>query len=200
MEGCLPAVSFEIMARILAGTDEMFVILRPLRRRATEERVAPRCVFLVEPRRIGRLQMKSRPARETPAPKPRPDWYARFTHRSAQVAGRPVTFLCALGLVVVWAVAGPFVGFDETWQMTINTITAILTFLIVFLIQSTQNRDTLALQVKLAELILHVRGAPKQLADAEDMSEHQLQRVHAHYKARARKRMQVAKRRKSRRR
>lgn len=144
--------------------------------------------------------MKSKPSRKPPAPRPRQDWYARFTHRGAQLAGRPITFLCALGLVIVWAATGPFVGFNETWQTAINTITAVLTFLIVFLIQSTQNRDTLALQVKLAELILRMPGAPNQLADAEDMSERQLQRVHTHYKARARERMRAVRRRKSRRR
>ena len=122
-------------------------------------------------------------------PVPRQDWFSAFSQRASRIAGKPATFLSAVGLVVGWALMGPFAGFSETWQLVINTSTTIVTFLMVFLIQSTQNRDTLALQVKLAELILHMPGAPDRLADAEDMSEKQLEHLHERYKARARGRM-----------
>jgi len=104
------------------------------------------------------------------------------------MAGRPTTFFAAVAVVVLWALTGPFVGFSEIWQLVINTATSIATFLMVFLIQNTQNRDTLALQVKLAEVLMHMPGAPKQIADAEDMSERQLDRLHEQYKSRARSR------------
>jgi low affinity Fe/Cu permease len=126
-------------------------------------------------------------------PVPRQDWFSAFAQKASRLAGKPATFLCAAGLVVGWAFTGPFVGFSETWQLVINTSTTIITFLMVFLIQNTQNRDTLALQVKLAELILHMPGAPDRIADAEDMSEHQLDRLHEKYKARARSRMRKGK-------
>ena len=122
-------------------------------------------------------------------PAPHQDWFSKFAQGASRVAGKPAGFLSAVGLVIGWALIGPFVGFSETWQLVINTATTIVTFLMVFLIQSSQNRDTLALQVKLAELILHMPGAPNQLADAEDMSEKQLEHLHERYKSRARGRM-----------
>jgi low affinity Fe/Cu permease len=122
-------------------------------------------------------------------PTPHQDWFSKFAQCASRVAGKPAAFLSAVGLVVGWALIGPFVGFSQTWQLVINTATTIVTFLMVFLIQSSQNRDTLALQVKLAELILHMPGAPNQLADAEDMSEKQLEHLHERYKSRARGRM-----------
>lgn len=138
---------------------------------------------------------KTNAAKRTSAPKPRQDWFSRFSHVVARLAGRPAAFIVAVSVVVIWAFAGPFFGFDDTWQNAINTITTIITFLMVFVIQSTQNRDTLAIQVKLAEIILHMRGAPKQLADAEEMSERQLEHVHEQYRARARQKMRAAGRR-----
>jgi low affinity Fe/Cu permease len=131
----------------------------------------------------------------TSIPVPRQDWFSWFAKSVADLAGKPAAFLSAVGLVIAWAVMGPFVGFSETWQLLINTATTIVTFLMVFLIQSTQNRDTLALQVKLAELILRMPGAPNQVADAEDMSEKQLERVHAHYQRRAHEQAKTAQRR-----
>ena len=126
-------------------------------------------------------------------PLPRQDWFSAFSQRASRLAGKPATFLCAAGLVVGWALTGPLVGFSEIWHLVINSTTTIITFLMVFLIQNTQNRDTLALQVKLAELILHMPGAPDRLADAEDMSERQLDRLHDQYKSRARSRMRKGK-------
>jgi low affinity Fe/Cu permease len=125
-------------------------------------------------------------ARPNVSRRPAQDWFSAFAQRTSRLAGKPATFLCAAGLVVGWALTGPLVGFSEIWQLVINTTTTIITFLMVFLIQNTQNRDTLALQVKLAELILHMPGAPDRLADAEDMSERQLDRLHDQYKSRAR--------------
>jgi len=127
-------------------------------------------------------------------PIPHQDWFSWFAHEGSRLAGKPAAFLSALGIVAGWAIMGPFVGFSETWQLFINTTTTIITFLMVFLIQSTQNRDTLALQVKLAELILHMPGAPNQIADAEDMSVKQLERLHEQYKTRARSKMRKAER------
>lgn len=143
---------------------------------------------------------KNGPARKSngkspKAPIPRKDWFSAFAQTISNVSGRPVTFFAAVALVLVWALSGPLFGFGETWQLVINTATTIVTFLMVFLIQSTQNRDTAAVQVKLAEILMHMPGAPKQLADAEDMSEKQLDRLHEHYKARAKEKAGSARRR-----
>lgn len=132
------------------------------------------------------------------APIPRKDWFSAFAHTISNFAGRPATFFAAMTLVFVWALSGPLFGFSETWQLVINTATTIITFLMVFLIQSTQNRDTAAIQVKLAEILLHMPGAPKELADAEDMSERQLDRLHEHYRARAKEKAGKSARRRAR--
>ena len=130
-------------------------------------------------------------------PLPKHGWFASLAQSASRLAGKPATFLTALGLVVLWGVSGPLFDFSQTWQLIINTTTTIITFLMVFLIQSSQNRDALAVQVKLAELILHMPGAPNRLADAEDMSEKQLDVLHEHYKATARGRSRKRSRRKA---
>jgi len=104
---------------------------------------------------------------------------------TAHFAGKPQAFAIACLLVLVWALTGPVFGYSDTWQLVINTSTTIVTFLMVFLIQHTQNRDTLALQLKLAELIIVVQGAENRLATAEDMSEEDLKRLHEAYRRRA---------------
>jgi low affinity Fe/Cu permease len=104
---------------------------------------------------------------------------------TAHYAGHPLAFLTAAGLVIVWALTGPLFGFSDTWQLVINTSTTIVTFLMVFLIQHTQNRDTLAIQLKLAELIIAVQDAENKLAVAEDLSEDELERLHDQYRSRA---------------
>jgi low affinity Fe/Cu permease len=86
---------------------------------------------------------------------------------------------------VIWAASGPFFGYSDTWQLVINTSTTIVTFLMVFLIQHTQNRDTLALQLKLAELIIAFKGAENRIATIEDMEEDDLERLHEDYRQRA---------------
>ena len=108
----------------------------------------------------------------------------RFSQLAVEIAhwsGKPLTFTVAVALVLIWGLSGPLFGFSDTWQLVINTSTTIITFLMVFLIQNTQNRDTLALQIKLAELIVVVDGAKNRLATAEDMSEEDLEKLHAQY-------------------
>ena len=113
------------------------------------------------------------------------DWFTWFAHTTARFAGKPATFLIALALILIWAVSGPLFGFSDTWQLVVNTATTIVTFLMVFLIQNTQNRDTLALQIKLADLIIGLRGAHNKMATAEDMSEADLETLHEEYRKRA---------------
>ena len=98
-------------------------------------------------------------------------WFGTFANKTAQLTGKPATFLLATLVVVVWATTGPIFRYSDTWQLVINTGTTIVTFLMVFLIQATQNRDTLALQVKLDELILATKNARNDLAAIEEESE-----------------------------
>jgi len=112
-------------------------------------------------------------------------WFTHFAYEAARLSGRPVTFLTALAIVILWAASGPAFGFSDTWQLVINTGTTIITFLMVFLIQNTQNRDTLALQIKLAELIVAMRGAHNQLATIEDLADDELEKLHNEYRCRA---------------
>lgn len=107
--------------------------------------------------------------------------FVLLSQKVSYTAGHPVTFFLALGTVIVWAVTGPVFGFNDTWQLVINTGTTIITFLIVFLIQSTQNRDTAALQLKLDELIRVTKGAHTVLLDFEELSEDQLEAFRTKY-------------------
>jgi low affinity Fe/Cu permease len=117
--------------------------------------------------------------------------FSRIATIAAQYSGKPATFLSAVALVLAWAVSGPMFGFSDTWQLVINTSTTIVTFLMVFLIQNTQNRDTLAIQIKLAELICAVQGARNGIATAEDLTEEDLERLHEHYRAQAEETLQT---------
>ena len=112
--------------------------------------------------------------------------YANLAKVIARFTGRPVTFLLACLTIVVWAVTGPLFGFSDTWQLVINTGTTIVTFLMVFLIQNSQNRDTEAMQIKLDELIRVSRSANNALLDLEELEEKELDDLRAHYEDMAR--------------
>ena len=111
--------------------------------------------------------------------------FAKIAKATSRATGRPLTFLIALLIIVVWAVTGPLFGYSDTWQLVINTSTTIVTFLMVFLIQNTQNRDTMALQLKLSELILVISEAENRFANAEDLTEDELERLHKELQSRA---------------
>jgi low affinity Fe/Cu permease len=101
-------------------------------------------------------------------------WFNQFAHRASTFAGHYITFLAAVALILVWAVSGPIFGFSETWQLVINTGTTIVTFLMVFLIQNTQNRDALAVHLKLDELISAIEEADNAIINAEDETDEEL--------------------------
>ena len=104
--------------------------------------------------------------------------FSAFAQTTAWLTGRPATFLLAVFVVIVWAVTGPLFGFSDTWQLVINTGTTIITFLMVFLIQNTQNRDTMAIQLKLGELIIAMKGVSNEFAVIEDLSDEDLEKLH----------------------
>ena len=114
-------------------------------------------------------------------------WFGQIAKSTSHWVGRPSAFVVAAGVVAVWAVTGPLFHFSDTWQLAINTGTTVVTFLMVFLIQSTQNRDTEALQVKLDELIRATQGAHNALLDLEELDEAQLDRIRAIYQELARR-------------
>jgi low affinity Fe/Cu permease len=109
------------------------------------------------------------------------NWFSQFSTMLSTMTGRPVTFVIAALLVVVWAASGPLFHFSDTWQLVINTSTTIVTFLMVFLIQNTQNRDTAAMQIKLDELIRALSGAHNALLDLEELDEKDLTRFRKRY-------------------
>ncbi|WP_041673307.1 low affinity iron permease family protein [Sulfuricella denitrificans] len=108
-------------------------------------------------------------------------WYSQFAKRTAHFCGRPRVFTLAVGVIVAWIVTGPLFHFSDTWQLVINTGTTIITFLMVFLIQNTQNRDTEAIQVKLDELIRATKGAHNALLDLEELEEESLDAFRTKY-------------------
>ena len=108
-------------------------------------------------------------------------WSEAFSKTACAAAhwmGKPIAFLIALMAVIVWAATGPIFRYSDTWQLVINTSTTIVTFLMVFLIQNTQNRDTMAVQLKLSELILKVDAAENRFATAEDLTDEELEELH----------------------
>jgi low affinity Fe/Cu permease len=114
-----------------------------------------------------------------------PSRFTRFAHAFSRIAGHPATFLVALLLIVVWAITGPLFRYSDAWQLVINTGTTIVTFLMVFLIQNSQNRDSLEIQLKLSELILAMQGARNQFASIEDLSDEELETLHKECRERA---------------
>jgi low affinity Fe/Cu permease len=112
-------------------------------------------------------------------------WFSRFAQTTASWTGHPLAFLIAAAVVLTWIVTGPMFNYSDTWQLVINTGTTIVTFLMVFLIQNTQNRDTLAIQLKLSELVLAMKGASNKFAAIEDMSEDELEELHDECRQRA---------------
>jgi low affinity Fe/Cu permease len=107
--------------------------------------------------------------------------FDRFASSVTRWAGSPVAFLAALGSVVAWAVVGPAFHFSANWQLVINTGTTIVTFLMVFLIQRSQNKDAIAVQLKLNEIVAALDGASNRLINVEDLSEHELEQLHVYY-------------------
>ena len=109
--------------------------------------------------------------------------FGAFASKTSQLTGKPITFLLATAIVIVWAATGPIFHYSDTWQLVINTGTTIVTFLMVFLIQNTQNRDTVALQLKLDELILATAKARNNIVGIEDATEEEIeqekQKLHA---------------------
>ena len=109
--------------------------------------------------------------------------FGRFAKATAKTTGHPSTFAVAVGIIVIWALTGPIFRFSDTWQLVINTGTTVITFLMVFLIQNTQNRDSAAMHLKLDELLRAMQGAHTALVDLEDLTEEELDLFKARYTA-----------------
>lgn len=116
----------------------------------------------------------------------RRSWFDRFAKWTAHAAGHPAAFGVALTVILLWMVSGPLFGFNTTWQLFINTCTTIVTVLMVFLIQNTQNRDSMAVQIKLDELIRATEGAHNALLDLEELNVRELERLRDRYEDLAR--------------
>jgi low affinity Fe/Cu permease len=113
--------------------------------------------------------------------KQKKSFFDNFANWASVFAGSPAAFIGAAILVMIWAAMGPFFGFSETWQLVINTGTTIVTFLMVFLIQKTQNKDSKAIQIKLNELIAAHEKASNRIVDIEDLTERELDKLHKYY-------------------
>jgi low affinity Fe/Cu permease len=113
--------------------------------------------------------------------KSRQSWFICFAKHASTIAGKPSTFVLAVAIILIWAVAGPIFGFSDTWQLVINTSTTIITFLMVFLIQNTQNRDSEAIQIKLDELLFVIAKANNALLDLEELEDEELEKIRKRY-------------------
>jgi low affinity Fe/Cu permease len=105
------------------------------------------------------------------------DIFRKFAAKASEVMGSPWAFMAAVAVILIWAFSGPLFGFSDTWQLVINTSTTIITFLMVFLIQNTQNRDAKAIHLKLDELLRAVTGARTGMVDLEDLNDEELQKL-----------------------
>jgi len=112
---------------------------------------------------------------------PNSSWFARFAQHVSRATGRPTTFILAVIAILLWGFTGPLFGFSDTWQLVINTATTIITFLMVFVIQNTQTRDTIAMQIKLDELIRVTRTASNKLLDLEELDDRELEALQQTY-------------------
>ena len=121
-----------------------------------------------------------------PLPQADRSLFTRLSQAVARWAGKPQTFFGAVAIIAIWAVSGPFFGYNDTWQLVINTSTTIVTFLMVFIIQNSQNRDTAAMQIKLDELIRATAEANNELLDLEELDETRLEEIRAEYEQMAR--------------
>jgi low affinity Fe/Cu permease len=131
------------------------------------------------------------------------DAFRRFAHKTSELAGTPYVFIIAVLIIIIWALLGSYYNYSDTWQLVINTGTTIVTFLMVFLIQNTQNRDAKAIHLKLDELLRGVKGARTDLVNLENFSEEELDRLqkefeelHKHYSAHHEKILKEVRRRK----
>ena len=116
--------------------------------------------------------------------KPQDAWsFSEMARRTAYVLGTPTAFLLACATIVVWAVSGPVFGYSDSWQLVVNTGTTVVTFLMVFLVQNTQNRDARALHLKLDELLRSVHDARNKLIDLENCSDEEIERIEAQFRA-----------------
>ena len=113
--------------------------------------------------------------------KKRQSWFTRASKWASHITGRPGTFALAVAVILLWAITGPLFHFSDTWQLVINTGTTIITFLMVFLIQNTQNRDTQALQIKLDELLRTMENAHTVLLDLEELDDEELAQIRQDY-------------------
>jgi low affinity Fe/Cu permease len=108
-------------------------------------------------------------------------WLEQLAQNATQWAGSSWAFLIAAALVIIWLTTGPIFGFSDTWQLVMNTVSSIVTFLMVFLIQRSQNKDALAMQMKLSEIVAVLKGASNRLIDVEDLNEEEMHKLHKRY-------------------
>jgi low affinity Fe/Cu permease len=125
--------------------------------------------------------MKTKPKDKKHVPAADGGTFNRLARQASKIAGHSVAFSLAAGMILIWAITGPIFGFSDTWQLVINTTTTIITFLMVFLIQSSQNRDSEAVQLKLDELIRATKAAQNALLGIEDLTEEELDELKTRY-------------------
>lgn len=113
--------------------------------------------------------------------------FSKFASKISSIAGNPFTFLLAISIIILWASTGKIFNYSDTWQLVINTTTTVITFLMVFLIQNTQNRDSRALHLKLDELLKAIRGARNSMVNIEELSDEELEVLHQDFKVFQRK-------------